>query len=264
MRLNTETELEFAADKIIRETKAYAGDYPAYSERDLRRKIQQHGEILMSDIVSSPVSGRSDGWSKSPNSPLDLCQPLWDAGIPSDAELPVKPGYDILAYVLLYASGLTPLRRLLAACALTGLSLRDIERTYGIPKSTAARQLESATEQMRRRRTELEQEYDLPRTAFLLALQRAHLSPANPETSEDIVSQLFHDYVYRREVKRIVADSQGAVPVSVGRRNPVDLAYVKKIARSLEATSAPEEETSGSRDGKQVCGPRSRTSHSRM
>ena len=172
MDMTREIELEYAADKIIRETRAYEGDYPAYSERDLARKVEQHREITEADLIEDAVKMEDEDNYKYLNTPIEVGEPLYDTDNPIDAEFRIKPGYELLLLALTHRSGLTSRQRTIIKFTLAGLSLRRIEEVSGIAKSTAGRELRIGMNLIKIRCEELEKYYNLELTAMLLDIQR--------------------------------------------------------------------------------------------
>lgn len=150
-----ELELEFAGDKIIREAKAYKGDYPAFSERDLASRISKRGgEALEADLIAA-FTARKPDWAI--NCVFDLLQrsdeELYNQGgiysryrsdnLPTE-ELIKRNDIKFKLLLLEETNAFTPRQKEVAKLHFRGLSVREIEKAIGIPKSTANRYIQAA------------------------------------------------------------------------------------------------------------------------
>lgn len=139
-----ELEREFAGDNIIRDTKAYKGEYPAYSERDLSSKIAKRGgEILQSDLEFMVTKGDRDR----------KVECIFDLFPDRKREVDLGESYPLLAkrdevrfrmWLVHQSKTFPPRQKEVVLLHLEGFSVRQIEQRTGVPKSTVSRYVQGA------------------------------------------------------------------------------------------------------------------------
>ena len=235
MDATTDAKLEYQADRMIRDTRAHEGDYPAYSERDLRTKVKSRREITEADLIWDAGQIDYDGDAKYLNSPLETGEHLYDSHNPIDAKFRIKPGYDLVLLLFAEGSGLTSRQRTLVKLTLAGLSLRRIERLFSIPKSTAGRELKAATAMMKQQREALEPDYDLDPTAIVPRLLRSGLPVPGSEWN---LRAWLAEGAKGVTVRRVVAGTAKPVAISTRKRPQPHINFINRLGPGLPGSES--------------------------
>lgn len=152
-----DSKLEYEADALIRLVKAYKGEYPARSERDLLRNVRRAGSqvfLRSGEISLSQLILKSEDGKELPDTPLDYALPLWGDSFQPGTLDPYVTQYQMELSIRrrikweIANADLTPRQRLIMDLYADGLSLRDIEKKLGVSKSAVGREIQVAKAKM--------------------------------------------------------------------------------------------------------------------
>ena len=135
---DTDASLELFADKLLKQVGASRGEYPAYSEKDLRHYHVKWGETLECELSSHDQDDARDA-----------CRPFaWE-------RRRIRRGYRVLARRVMRMTMLSRRQRSVVRLVLAGRSLRGAAGLIGISKTSVERVMSEAVEKMRRTVSEL-------------------------------------------------------------------------------------------------------------
>jgi len=130
---DTDSSLELFADKLLKQVGASRGEYPAYSEKDLRHYHVRRGETLECELSSHDQEDARDA-----------CRPFaWE-------RRRIRRGFRALARRVFRMTALSRRQRSVVRLILSGRSLRGVAGLIGVSKTSVDRVMAEAVEKMRR------------------------------------------------------------------------------------------------------------------